>query len=150
MFHHQISLLMYDLFIPSDGIDILAKKKLFDQLMLVSRLTEEKQILVKEMMQHCQYIKDSVAKVQTLIATISDCIKTGSKCKSNYMALCTLKFIGQTIFKWKAIMLVLAQELRIYGLQRLFYPIFIFQFDFVFKICSNINKLSLIKRLVWW
>ncbi|XP_077063470.1 uncharacterized protein LOC143715555 [Siphateles boraxobius] len=46
--------------------------------MLVSRLTEEKQILVKEMMQHCQYLKDSVAKVQTQIATISDCIKTGS------------------------------------------------------------------------
>ncbi|XP_051993319.1 uncharacterized protein LOC127651503 isoform X2 [Xyrauchen texanus] len=62
----------------TDGIDILAKKKLFDQLMLVSRLTEEKQILVKEMMQHCQYLKDSVAKVQTLVATISDCIKTGS------------------------------------------------------------------------
>ncbi|XP_077099980.1 uncharacterized protein LOC143750666 [Siphateles boraxobius] len=62
----------------TDGIDILVKKKLFDQLMLVSRLTEEKQILVKEMMQHCQYLKDSVAKVQTLIATISDCIKTGS------------------------------------------------------------------------
>ncbi|XP_042604618.1 uncharacterized protein LOC109111702 isoform X2 [Cyprinus carpio] len=80
------------------GVDILAKKKLSDQLMLVLRLTEEKQILVKEMMQHCQYLKDSVAKVQTLIATISDCIKTGSKCKSNYMALCTLKFIGQTIF----------------------------------------------------
>ena len=55
MYHHQISLLMYDVFIPSDGIDILAKKKLFDQLMLVSRLTEEKQILVKEMMQHCQH-----------------------------------------------------------------------------------------------
>ena len=71
---------MYNLFIPSDGIDILTKKKLFDQLMLVSRLTEEKQILVKEMMQHCQYLKDSIAKVQTLIATISDCIKTGSKC----------------------------------------------------------------------
>lgn len=69
---------MYDVFIPSDGIDILAKKKLSDQLMLVLRLTEEKQILVKEMMQHCQYLKDSVAKVQTLIATISDCIKTGS------------------------------------------------------------------------
>ncbi|XP_042604608.1 uncharacterized protein LOC109102519 isoform X4 [Cyprinus carpio] len=40
--------------------------------------TEEKQILVKEMMQRCQYLKDSVAKVQTLLATISDCIKTGS------------------------------------------------------------------------
>ncbi|XP_077065656.1 uncharacterized protein LOC143718478 [Siphateles boraxobius] len=62
----------------TDGIDILAKKKLFDQLMLVSRLTEEKQILVNEMMQHCQYLNDSVAKVQTLIATISDCIKTES------------------------------------------------------------------------
>lgn len=59
----------------TDGVDILAKKKLSDQLMLVLRLTEEKQILVKEMMQHCQYLKDSVAKVQTLIATISDCIK---------------------------------------------------------------------------
>ncbi|XP_048023458.1 uncharacterized protein LOC125253506 isoform X3 [Megalobrama amblycephala] len=42
----------------TDGVDIITKKKLFDQLMLVSRLTEEKQILVKEMMQHCQYLKD--------------------------------------------------------------------------------------------
>ncbi|XP_042604607.1 uncharacterized protein LOC109102519 isoform X3 [Cyprinus carpio] len=67
----------------TDGVDILAKKKLFDQLMLVLRLTEEKQILVKEMMQRCQYLKDSVAKVQTLLATISDCIKTGSKCYPN-------------------------------------------------------------------
>ncbi|CAM4549461.1 unnamed protein product [Leuciscus chuanchicus] len=39
----------------TDGVDILTKKKLFDQLMLVSRLPEEKQILVKEMMQHCQH-----------------------------------------------------------------------------------------------
>ncbi|KAL0199388.1 hypothetical protein M9458_007928 [Cirrhinus mrigala] len=46
--------------------------------MLVSRLTEEKQILVKEMMQHCQYLKDSVAKVQSMMATVSVCTQTGS------------------------------------------------------------------------
>lgn len=50
MYHHQICLLMYNVFISSDSVDIIAKKKLSDQLMLVSRLTEEKQILVKEMM----------------------------------------------------------------------------------------------------
>ncbi|RXN35009.1 hypothetical protein ROHU_003915 [Labeo rohita] len=63
---------------PDDGVDIITKKKLFDQLMLVSRLTEEKQILVKEMMQHCQYLKDSVAKVQSMMATVSVCTQTGS------------------------------------------------------------------------
>ncbi|KAL0146702.1 hypothetical protein M9458_058042, partial [Cirrhinus mrigala] len=62
----------------TDGVDIITKKKLFDQLMLVSRLTEEKQILVKEMMQHCQYLKDSVAKVQSMMATVSVCTQTGS------------------------------------------------------------------------
>ncbi|KAK0138712.1 hypothetical protein N1851_024746 [Merluccius polli] len=62
----------------TDGVDILTKKKLFDQVMLASRLTEEKQILVKEMMQHCQYLKDSVAKVQSLMATVSVSTQTGS------------------------------------------------------------------------
>ncbi|KAI7790649.1 hypothetical protein IRJ41_011400 [Triplophysa rosa] len=54
----------------TDGVDIITKKKLFDKVMLVSRLTEEKQILVKEMMQYCQYLKDSVTKVQSLMATV--------------------------------------------------------------------------------
>ncbi|CAL8337664.1 unnamed protein product [Merluccius merluccius] len=62
----------------SDGVDILTKKKLFDQVMLASQLTEEKQILVSEMMQHCQYLKDSEAKVQSLMATISVSTETGS------------------------------------------------------------------------
>ncbi|CAL8355831.1 unnamed protein product [Merluccius merluccius] len=62
----------------TDSVDILTKKKLFDQVMLASRLTEEKQILVKEMMQHCQYLKDSVAKVQSLMATVSVSTQTGS------------------------------------------------------------------------
>ncbi|KAF3858823.1 hypothetical protein F7725_012024 [Dissostichus mawsoni] len=39
---------------------------------------EEKQILVKEMMQHCQYLKDSVSKVQTLMAPVSLITQTGS------------------------------------------------------------------------
>ncbi|ROL43693.1 hypothetical protein DPX16_21854 [Anabarilius grahami] len=73
----------------TDGVDITTKKKLFDQLMLVSRLTEEKQILVKEMMQHCQYLKDSAEKVQSLMATVSVCTQTGRK--SNYLALCILR-----------------------------------------------------------
>ncbi|KAI9522394.1 hypothetical protein NQZ68_036310 [Dissostichus eleginoides] len=63
---------------PDDGVDILTKKGLFDQEMLLSRLTEEKQILVKEMMQHCQYLKDSVSKVQTLMAPVSLITQTGS------------------------------------------------------------------------
>nr|XP_055057891.1 uncharacterized protein LOC129442074 [Misgurnus anguillicaudatus]XP_055057892.1 uncharacterized protein LOC129442074 [Misgurnus anguillicaudatus] len=62
----------------TDGVNIITKKKLFDQLMLVSRLTEEKEILVKEMMQHCQYLKNSLAKVQLLMATVSECTQTGS------------------------------------------------------------------------
>ncbi|KAK1879146.1 Androglobin [Dissostichus eleginoides] len=61
-----------------DGVDILTKKGLFDKKMLLSRLTEEKQILVKEMMQHCQYLKDSVSKVQTLMAPVSLITQTGS------------------------------------------------------------------------
>ncbi|XP_046871087.1 uncharacterized protein LOC124466089 isoform X1 [Hypomesus transpacificus] len=62
----------------TDGVDILTKKKLFDHVMLASRLKEEKQILVKEMLQHCQYLKDSVAKVQTLMGTVLVSTQTGS------------------------------------------------------------------------
>lgn len=62
----------------TDGVSIITKKKLFDQVMLVSRLTEERQILVKEMIQHCQYLKDSIAKVQSLMATVSVWTQTGS------------------------------------------------------------------------
>ncbi|XP_073729776.1 uncharacterized protein [Misgurnus anguillicaudatus] len=62
----------------TDSVNIITKKKLFDQLMLVSRLTEEKEILVKEMMQHCQYLKNSLAKVQSLMATVSECTQIGS------------------------------------------------------------------------
>ncbi|XP_046873293.1 uncharacterized protein LOC124465509 isoform X2 [Hypomesus transpacificus] len=62
----------------SNGVDILTKKKLFDHVMLASRLKEEKQILVKEMLQHCQYLKDSVAKVQTLMGTVLVSTQTGS------------------------------------------------------------------------
>ncbi|KAK1875438.1 Serine hydroxymethyltransferase [Dissostichus eleginoides] len=75
-----------------DGVDILTKKGLFDQEMLLSRLTEEKQILVKEMMQHCQYLKDSVSKVQTLMAPVSLITQTGSYpngiTEEGYKALC--------------------------------------------------------------
>ena len=81
----------------TDGVDILTKKKLFDLVMLASRLEEEKQILVKEMLQHCQYLKDSVAKVQTLTGTVLVSTQTGSKCKLNYLATCTFKCIGPTI-----------------------------------------------------
>ncbi|CAL8312881.1 unnamed protein product [Arctogadus glacialis] len=61
-----------------DGVDILTKKKLFDLHMLASRLAEEKEILVKEMMQHCQYLKEACTKVQSLMASISGSIQTGS------------------------------------------------------------------------
>ncbi|CAL8237164.1 unnamed protein product [Arctogadus glacialis] len=46
--------------------------------MLASRLAEEKEILVKEMMQHCQYLKEACTKVQSLMASISGSIQTGS------------------------------------------------------------------------
>ncbi|CAL8275614.1 unnamed protein product [Arctogadus glacialis] len=59
------------------SVDILTKKKLFDQNMVASRLAEEKEILVKEMMQHCQYLKESCTKIQSLMATISVSIQTG-------------------------------------------------------------------------
>ncbi|XP_046906857.1 uncharacterized protein LOC124488279 [Hypomesus transpacificus] len=62
----------------TDSVDILTKKKLFDHVILASRLKEEKQILVKEMLQHCQYLKDSVAKVQTLMGTVLVSTQTGS------------------------------------------------------------------------
>ena len=60
-------------------------------------LEEEKQILVKEMLQHCQYLKDSMAKVQTLMGTVLVSTQTGSKCKFNYLATCPFKCIGPTI-----------------------------------------------------
>ncbi|KAK7877719.1 hypothetical protein WMY93_031579 [Mugilogobius chulae] len=51
----------------TDDVDLLTKKKMFDQHMLVSRLKEEKDIIIHEMMQHCVNMNDSVARVQALI-----------------------------------------------------------------------------------
>ncbi|KAJ8337427.1 hypothetical protein SKAU_G00386470 [Synaphobranchus kaupii] len=62
----------------TDGVHILTKKKIFDQQMLLSRLGEERHILLKEMMQHCVYINDSLKKVQSLMVTISENTQTGS------------------------------------------------------------------------
>ncbi|KAF6737168.1 hypothetical protein FQA47_022143 [Oryzias melastigma] len=56
----------------TDGVDMFAKKELFDQQMLLSRLEEERQILAKEMMQHCSYLNHSQEKVHALLMNILD------------------------------------------------------------------------------
>ncbi|KAK7899500.1 hypothetical protein WMY93_020353 [Mugilogobius chulae] len=54
----------------TDAVDIVTKKKFFDQHMLVSRLNEEKEILIHEMMQHCLNLKNSVASLQALVTAV--------------------------------------------------------------------------------
>lgn len=42
---------------PSDGVDFLAKKKIFDEVMHIRRLEEEVMILATEVRQHWEFLK---------------------------------------------------------------------------------------------
>ncbi|CAL8236874.1 unnamed protein product [Arctogadus glacialis] len=68
-----------DLILPweaqGDVISLRLKRRLFDQVMLVRRLDEEKAIVVKEMTQHCQYLKKGLDKLNNLLAQNTEDLK---------------------------------------------------------------------------
>ncbi|KAM3620340.1 uncharacterized protein V6R79_021868 [Siganus canaliculatus] len=50
-----------------DVVSLRLKRRFFDQVMLVRRMEEEKLILVKEMTQHYQYLRNALDKVETVL-----------------------------------------------------------------------------------
>ncbi|KAK0145377.1 hypothetical protein N1851_015723 [Merluccius polli] len=54
-----------------NGIDFLTKKKLFDNVMLVRRLQEEKKILIKESTQHLAYINRRQEALKNIISHLN-------------------------------------------------------------------------------
>ncbi len=54
------------------------KRRLFDQVMLVSRLEEEKIIIVKEMTQHYQHLKKALDKLDSLLGKTMEEMKIHS------------------------------------------------------------------------
>ena len=55
------------------------KRRLFDQVMLVRRLEEEKLIVVREMTQHYQYLRQALEKLGNLLHHTEENIKKHSK-----------------------------------------------------------------------
>ena len=53
-----------------DGIDFLAKKKVFDNVMHVKRLEEEVKILATEVRQHWEYLKKREHDLSGLFTSI--------------------------------------------------------------------------------
>ncbi|XP_030275685.1 uncharacterized protein LOC115583222 [Sparus aurata] len=58
-----------------DVVSLRLKRRLFDQVMLVRRLEEEKLIIVKEMTQHCQSLKKALNKLDNLLHKTKEDIK---------------------------------------------------------------------------
>ncbi|CAB1460534.1 unnamed protein product [Pleuronectes platessa] len=64
---------------PSDGIDFLAKKKVFDNVMHVKRLEEEVKILATEVRQHWEYLKKREHDLSGLFTSIEGSHRSLSK-----------------------------------------------------------------------
>ncbi|XP_041850167.1 uncharacterized protein LOC121645645 [Melanotaenia boesemani] len=58
-----------------DVVSLRLKRRLFDQVMLVRRMEEEKPILVKEMTQHYQYLRKALDKLDNLLHHTEENIK---------------------------------------------------------------------------
>jgi len=54
-----------------DDVNLLTKKKVFDKVMLIRRLEEEKIILVQEAKQHWLYLRSQEHKLNSLLDSIS-------------------------------------------------------------------------------
>ncbi|KAG8004387.1 hypothetical protein GBF38_022174, partial [Nibea albiflora] len=71
--------LLEDLILPwdvqGDVVSLRLKRRLFDQVMLVRRLEEERLIIVKEMTQHCHYLRKSLDKLDHLLHRMDEDIK---------------------------------------------------------------------------
>ncbi|KAK5890717.1 hypothetical protein CesoFtcFv8_014210 [Champsocephalus esox] len=61
-----------------DMVNLRTKRRLFDQVMLVRRMEEEKVIIVKEMTQHCQNLRQALEKLDHLLHQTKDDIRNQS------------------------------------------------------------------------
>lgn len=59
-------------------VSLRLKRQLFDQVMLVRRMEEEKIIIVKEMTQHYQHLKKTLDKLDILLRETKEDIKIHS------------------------------------------------------------------------
>ncbi|KAK7901625.1 hypothetical protein WMY93_018394 [Mugilogobius chulae] len=57
-----------------EHVGLRLKRQLFDQVMLVSRLQEEKEILLQEMMQHCRFLRKCIDKLNVQITQMSQAL----------------------------------------------------------------------------
>lgn len=55
----------------SESSNILTKKKIFDVYMSKVRLQEEKIIVMREMRQHCTYLRELAGNIRTVISEMS-------------------------------------------------------------------------------
>ncbi|TKS91148.1 hypothetical protein D9C73_025282 [Collichthys lucidus] len=56
-------------------VSLRLKRRLFDQVMLVRRMEEERLIIVKEMTQHCHYLRKALDKLDHLLHCMDEDIK---------------------------------------------------------------------------
>ncbi|KAI9516726.1 hypothetical protein NQZ68_013783 [Dissostichus eleginoides] len=61
-------------------VSLRTKRRLFDQVMLVSRMEEEKVIILKEMTQHCQNPRQALDKLDHLLHQTKDDIRNQRDC----------------------------------------------------------------------
>ncbi|KAJ8364843.1 hypothetical protein SKAU_G00136740 [Synaphobranchus kaupii] len=61
------------------SVDLYTKKRVFDKVMLLQRLREEKGILVREVKQHWGYLQNATTALQELSMQVSDDLKSHSR-----------------------------------------------------------------------
>ncbi|TKS69391.1 S-antigen protein [Collichthys lucidus] len=61
--------------VQGDVVSLRLKRRLFDQVMLVRRMEEERLIIVKEMTQHCHYLRKALDKLDHLLHCMDEDIK---------------------------------------------------------------------------
>ncbi|XP_051800777.1 uncharacterized protein LOC110971783 isoform X2 [Acanthochromis polyacanthus] len=70
-----------------DVVSLRLKRRVFDQVMLVRRIEEERLIVVKEMTQHYQYLRNALDKLQSLLHHTEENIKNNEMTEAGYRGL---------------------------------------------------------------
>ncbi|XP_073318484.1 uncharacterized protein [Pagrus major] len=73
--------------VQGDVVSLRLKRRLFDQVMLVRRMEEERLIIVKEMTQHCQYLRNALDKLDNLLHQVDHDIKNHDMTEEGYRGL---------------------------------------------------------------
>lgn len=74
---------------------MVQKKDVYDKVMLVTRLKEEQIILVREVKQHCEYLKRMAQLIQELIQELSEGTTVQSK-----------SFFSSCLWKWHVVNII--------------------------------------------